>query len=259
MKKLKKHVYKYLIEVFIIVIGVLIAFYLTNWRTEIEKRKTERDIISQIYFELEDNLTDLRNDLEIHKNALRSQLSIQNFLDNSDVLSDSSIMDFYWMTREEYIFPNTSAFQNLKNVGMRLVTNDSLRNLITLVYNNNFPRITKGNNLHPDINEFLYPYIKTNFKINRNEAIKYTLFLADSLKVNYPIHFGNGIKQIIGYVPLNTETLKNDEEFRMLLSEILYFRIYKINYYKTSITNVQNILKIIKREYPKTIPNTKYN
>ena len=115
MKKLqKKHIYKYLIEIIIIVIGVLIAFYLTNWGNEIEKRKTEREIISQIYFELDDNLIDLKNDFEIHKNSFKSQLRIQKFLDNSEIKSDSLIMDFYWMSKEEYISPNSSAFENLK-------------------------------------------------------------------------------------------------------------------------------------------------
>ncbi len=260
MKKLqKKHFYKYLIEIIIIVIGVLIAFYLTNWENEIGKRKTEKEIISQIYFELNDNLIDLKNDFEIHKNSFKSQLRVQKFLDNNKISSDSLMMDFYWMTKEEYIFPNTSAFENLKNVGMSIIKKDSLRDLITLVYNNYFPRISKGDNLHPDINEYLHPYVKNNFKVNRNENIKYTLFLGDSLKIDYPRDFGNGIKQVIGYIPLNSEKLRNDEEFRFLISEILYFRIYKIHYYQTSIINVEKILRLIENEYPKIIANNSYD
>jgi len=254
MKKSKKNkIYKYLIEIIIIVIGVLIAFYLTNWGNEIEKRKTEKEIISQVYFELNDNLTDLKNDIEIHKNSLKSQLKIQSFLDSDSVNKDSLMMDFYWMTKEEYIFPNTSAFENLKNTGMSIIKNDSLRNLITLVYNNYFPRISKGNNLHPDITNYVSPYFKKNFKVNRDSNIKYDLYLGDSLKITYPRNLGNGIKQVIGYIPLNMDKLKKDEEFRFLISEILWYRIYKINYYHISITKVQNILNVIENEYPQTI------
>jgi len=260
MKKIKtKHIYKYLIEIIIIVIGVLIAFYLTNWGNELKERKTENEIVSQIYFELNDNLIDLKNDIEIHKNSFRSQLKIQSFLDNKEINSDSLMMDFYWATKEEYIFPNTSAFENLKSTGMSIIRNDSLRNLITLVYNNYFPRISKGNNLHPDITNYLNPFFKNNFKVNRDPNIKYDLYLGDSVKVSYPRDFGNGIKQIIGYIPLNTEKLKKDEEFKFLISEILWFRIYKINYYLLAITNVENILKIIEVEYPKAIANSNYN
>jgi len=248
----KKHFYKYLIEIVIIVIGVLIAFYLTNWGKEIEKRETEKEIISQIYFELNDNLTDLKNDLEMHKNSLRSQLKVQKFIDN-EISSDSLMMDFYWMTKDEYIFPNTSAFENLKNTGMKIIQNDSLRNLITLVYNNYFPRIAKENALHPDINNYLTPFFKKNFKVNKNPNIKYNLYLGDSLKITYPRNFGNGIKQIIGYIPLDHEKLRTNEEFRFLLSEILWTRIYKISYYQTSIHNIKTILKLIESEYPETI------
>jgi len=256
MKKLqKKHLYKYLIEIIIIVIGVLIAFYLTNWGNEIDERKTENEIISQIYFELNDNLVDLKNDIEIHKNSFRSQIKIQKFLDSKKNNSDSLMMDFYWATKDEYIFPNTSAFENLKSTGMSIIENDSLRNLVTLVYNNYFPRISKGNNLHPDITNYLNPFFKNNFKVNRDSNIKYDLYLGDSLKITYPRNFGNGIKQIIGYIPLNTEKLKQDEKFRFLISEIFWFRIYKINYYQLSIINVEKILKLIETEYPKTIAN----
>ncbi|MFD2907418.1 DUF6090 family protein [Flavobacterium ardleyense] len=257
-KSKKKHVYKYLIEIVIIVIGVLIAFYLTNWGKEIEKEKTEKEIISQIYFELSDNLVDLKNDIEIHRNALKSQLKIQDYLDNEEISSDSLMMDFYWASKDEYIFPNTSAFDNLKNTGISIIKNDSLRNLITLVYNNYFPRITKENSMHPDISNYVNPYYKKNFKINRNQDIKYDLYLGDSLKITYPRNFGGGIKQIIGYIPTNQEELHKDEEFRFLISEILWFRLYKINYYQISITNVQNIMKLIENEYPKTIGNTIY-
>ena len=140
----KKHIYNYLTEIVIIVIGVLVAFYLTNWGEKVKKRKTETEIISQIYFELNNNLIDLKNDIEIHKNALRSQLKIQQFIDSDKKNTDSLMMDFYWATKEEYIFPNTSAFENLQNSGMSIIKNDSLRDLITLVYNIIFHELLKG-------------------------------------------------------------------------------------------------------------------
>ena len=257
-ESIKKQVFKYLIEVTIIVIGVLIAFYLTNWGEKIKERKTEKDIISQIYFELSDNLVDLKNDIEIHKVALRSQQKIQQFIDTDTLKADSLMMDFYWATKEDYIFPNTSAFENLKNAGMGIIQVDSLRDLITLVYSNYFPRISKGNNINPDINEYLIPYFKKHFKVNRNPQIKYDLYLSDSLKITYPRDFGNGLKQIIGYVPLDAERLKNDEEFKFLISEVLWYRIYKIHYYQMSITNVERILKLIENRYPQALASERY-
>ena len=45
------------------------------------------------------------------------------------------------------------------------------------------------------------------------------------------------------------------EEFRFLISEIFWFRLYKINYYQLSITNTEKILELIETKYPKTITN----
>ncbi len=253
MKLQRKHFYKFLSEIAIIVIGVLIAFQLTNWGKQIEKEKTEREVVSQIYFELNDNLIDLKNDVEIHRNGLKSQIKIQHFLDSGNINADSLMMDFYWMSKEEYIFPNSSAFENLKSLGMNIIQNDSLRDLITLVYNNYFPRISKGDNLNPDISKYLNPFIRENFRVNRNPTIRYTLKLADSLKIDFPRDFGGGMKQLIGYIPLDEKELKENEEFRFLVSEILYFRIYKVHYYQMSIKSVERILKIIEDKYPEVV------
>ena len=203
------------------------------------------------------NLTDLKNDLALHKNAQASQLKVQKFLDTDSMSSDALMMDFYWMTKEEYIFPNISAFENLKRTGMSIIENDSLRDLITLVYNNYFPRIAKGNNLHPDINDYLMPYFKAHFKVNQNPAVKYDLYLGDSVKITYPRDFGNGVEQIIGYIPLDAKSLKEDEEFRFLISEVLWFRVYKIHYYQISIANTEKILALIEEQYPEIITNEK--
>lgn len=75
------------------------------------------------------------------------------------------------------------------------------------------------------------------------------------MKISYPRNFGNGITQIIGYIPLDVEKLKKDEEFRFLISEIFWFRLYKINYYQFSIINTEKILELIETKYPKTITN----
>jgi len=250
---MKENIYKYFSEIVIIVIGVLIAFYVSNWGQEVAERRSEKEVIAQIYFELSDNLIDLQNDLVVHQTALNSHLKIQQFLDDPLASNDSLMMDYYWVTKDEYIFPNTSAFEKMKNAGLSIIENDALRDLIILVYNNNFPRITKGNNLHPDINEYLRPYFQKNFKVNRDPNIMYTIEFNDSLKINYPRDFGNGIKQIIGYIPLNVEKLKQDEEFKFLISESLWFRLYKLRYYESSIKMVEQILNLIKSKYPNTI------
>ncbi|MEN0004206.1 MAG: hypothetical protein AAF798_08690 [Bacteroidota bacterium] len=249
MEKRSKTILKYVIDIVIIIIGVLAAFYLTNWGNAIQKKQTEQDVIAQIYFELQDNLSDLKNDMVIHETALNSHIRVQEWLDDKRPYTDSLIFDFYWLTREEYIFANTSGYENLKTFGINLIEDEELRNLITLVYNYSFPRLQRGQTLHPDITEFLWPYYEAHFSTNRDTSLHFTLTLPDSIQVTYPRNIGRSILQYIGYVPLEVELLQRDPTYEMLLSEAFDYRLYKVYFYRKCIANVEQALAKMEEEY----------
>lgn len=254
MKKLfsltkRDKIIDFFIEIVIIIIGVLLAFYFTKLGDSQKQDQTEKEIIRQVYFELKENIVDLEQDLVVLKVAYYSNLRVLSFLESDKKISDSLIMDFYWMTQDEYIFPNTSGYENLKSFGLNLVKNDSLRNLITLVYNNDFPRITIGNNFNPNINQFLLPYYKENFALNKNSELKYELTLNDSTTIIYPMKISNDLNLKIGYKPLNVEALKKDEEFLILANRTIEMRMHKLRYYSVSLNRVKDILKMIKKDY----------
>jgi hypothetical protein len=248
--KKRDKIIDFFIEIVIIIIGVLLAFYVTKLGDSQKQDQTEKEIIKQIYFELKENLVDLEQDFEVLKVAHASNLSVLSFLETNKKMSDSLVMDFYWMTQDEYIFPNTSGYENLKSFGLNLVKNDSLRSLITLVYNNDFPRITVGNNFNPNINQFLLPYYTENFALNKNSKLKYKLKLSDSVTIKYPIKISNDLHLKIGYKPINVEALKKDEAFLILANKTIEMRMHKLRYYATSIKRVKDILKMIKEDYP---------
>ncbi|GAB5555309.1 MAG: hypothetical protein Sapg2KO_49000 [Saprospiraceae bacterium] len=225
--------------------GVIIAFYFTKYGERLNRNQDEKEVLNQIYFELQDNLIDLRQDLLIHQIGLEANLRVLKFLDTKGPLTDSLVMDFYWMTKDEYIFGNTSGYENLKSFGIGLIKDDYLRNLITLVYNHNFPRLIKGNTLYPDINEFLNPYFKDHFKVNRDTSLKYTLNLNDSIQVKYPREIGFGVQKFVGYIPMSTEELLVDEEFRFLINKTLEYRLYKFQFYQRCIENVKKTIEQI--------------
>ena len=247
--KYKKEIIKYLIEFVIITIGVITAFYLTKYGENITRSKNEQAIVNQIYFELKDNLLDLERDFTIHRTGALSHLKVMKYLENQKPLTDSLIFDFYWMTRDEYIFANTSGYENLKSFGVNLIKDDSLRNLITLIYNHDFPRLTKGKTIHPDINNYFADFYKKNFKANRDTSLHYTLKFPDSLEVTYPRSLGGGFKQIIGYIPLDKESLLKNEEYYLLASNGLEYRLYKVAFYRNCINNVKKALARIEEKY----------
>jgi len=251
--KYKKEIIKYLIDILIITIGVIAAFSLTKYGEGINRTKNEEAIANQIYFELQDNLEDLERDFVIHRTGVISHFNVFKSLNKKSPLPDSLIFDYYWMTRDEYIFANTSGYENLKSFGINLIQDDSLRNLITLIYNHDFPRLTKGKTIHPDLNAYFSDYIKSNFRANRDTSLRYTLKLDDSLQVTYPRDIGLGTKQFIGYVPLDKERLLTDEAFYLLVSNAIEYRLYKYTFYNNCIGNVKKAMARIEKKY-KIVP-----
>lgn len=247
--KYKKEIVKYLIDILIITIGVIAAFSLTKYGESINRAKNEKAIINQIYFELKDNLKDLENDFVIHKTGLISHLNILKSLERKSPLPDSLLFDYYWMTRDEYIFANTSGYENLKSFGVNMVQDDSLRELITLIYNYDFPRLTKGQTIHPDLYVYFSDFIKHNFRANRDTSLSYTLKFNDSLQITYPREIGLGTKQFVGYVPLDKEKLLKDEAFYLMVSDGLQYRMYKYTFYGNCINNVKKALARIEEKY----------
>jgi hypothetical protein len=104
--------------------------------------------------------------------------------------------------------------------------------------------------LHPDINDFLTPYYKKNFKVNSNPSLKYVLTLEDNYIINYPRTQkidGRDDIEFIGFTPINFYKTMNDEEFKFLLSEAKKYRIYKYKKYKDTITHVEELMNLIEK------------
>ena len=243
---------KYLIEIVIIIIGILGAFALDSWGNQNKRLQTEREIIRQIFIELDDNLSDLENDYAVHRVAMNSHIRITQFLDGREINRDSLSADFYWATKDEYIFPNTSGYENLKSIGVDIIQNDTLRNLVSLIYSNNFPRLTKGKTLFPDIRNFLSPYYEQHFQLNR-DTTPYQIAFQDGDTSNFPLSITPNLTLYARYQPKNWPALRQDERFRFLLANVLEFRLYKLAMYRRAVNNVKRALDMMERDYPEAL------
>ncbi|MEM1321076.1 MAG: DUF6090 family protein [Bacteroidota bacterium] len=256
-KSLLNRLAKYLREITIIVIGILGAFSLNSWGEQVKRKRMEQDIMQQVHLELQNNLTDLENDYSLHRTALFSHFKVDKYINGQTDYRDSLIFDFYWITRDEYIFPNTSGYENLKSIGLDIVQNDTLRSLISIVYNNNFPRLTRGKTLNPDISEYLTPFYKKHFTTNRDTSFKYKfVYGKEKTEIIYPYKLTASDYYFIGYIPLDREALRRNTEFHFLLENVKDFRKYKHRFYFNCIRNVERLMKMIERNYPEVLEDS---
>ena len=227
---IKKQWPEYVLEVLVITIGIIGAFTLNRWNDRVELRKQERQIIYQLKSDLESNLNDLQGDFTILRQGLLSHENVESYLASNTDYRDSMCFDFYWMARDEYTYPVGNSYRLLQNIGLDILQDDTLKSYVTYVFEDLYPRISKTSSFYPDIHSYLSDYLHSNFRVNRDTSLIFTLKF-DFGELTWPIfedRFGVEVDQIIGYHPLDFEALKKDESFKMMINDTKEYRFIKL-------------------------------
>lgn len=139
---------KYLIyaigEIILVVIGILIALQINNWNQSKIQYKKEMVILNELKKGLE---SDLNNEFILgiaHYNEAKEALNkLDDFYKSNDVaISNDSLTQYYqtYLRNGEWNFVfNTAAFENLKSMGMDVISNNSLRSKISAIYSYEYP------------------------------------------------------------------------------------------------------------------------
>jgi len=130
-------------EIVLVVIGILIALQINNWNEYRKDRNDERMALIELY-------QSLRTEHEILIPGLvgrgkTSQHGINAFMDlreHNESISDS-VFDKLWteVNTGAYFSYEAGPFESIKNRGLNLITNDSLRTMLVQLYETKFPRI----------------------------------------------------------------------------------------------------------------------
>lgn len=225
-------------EIILVVIGILIALQINNWN---ENRKTKK-LEAQIYKELKSDLLQTRNDIrntiskhrEIFKSSQQLVTDIYDKKSNSqkiyESLTNSSV--------EFQIIPKTSAFENLKNIGLNTLSNDSLRIAITNLYQLNLKRLDDELgmkqaeiNITKLIQPFLFKYLTADF----SQPTKYGFIHSDSISI-YKLRINNYDKFL------------NDNELMMNLQLALFNRGQIIDEETETINTIDDVINGIEKE-----------
>lgn len=159
--KISKYSIYALGEIILVVIGILIALQINNLNENKKSRQKERLLLVGMQSNLQSDLKDITYNIVWNEQRTVSNRIVKRALQHQWPFNDSLNYHFANIFGNFQLAENTSAWENLKSVGLDLISNDSLRNAVSNLYSNKYNYLE---NLEKGLDdryqwEYLYPQI----------------------------------------------------------------------------------------------------
>lgn len=192
-------------EIVLVVIGILIALQINTWNEEKKTSKLETKILKELLSNLKLDLKELQDDIYYMGEINLACSTVREYLKNYDKAPDTLYKIAAILRITPHFDPNTSGYGLLQSKGVEIISNDSLRNSISLLY------------------ERAYPY----YKRYEEERLRFHALHSESKLLEY-FYMGFGldlVNRFYGTFYISEEdykTLQNDIAFDKLLSAIAF-------------------------------------
>lgn len=134
----ENRVSKYLLyavgEIFLVMIGILLALQVNNWNEDRIERRFEHKMLEELYVSLQNNIQYLDTAIEENKKSRQSSLLILDYLEQGLPYHDS--LNYHFSKSLYWFHPSldNDAYESLKSYGLHLITNDSIRKSLGEIY-----------------------------------------------------------------------------------------------------------------------------
>lgn len=125
-------------EIVLVVAGILIALEVNNWNEEKRERQMEKSLLANVLKGLIKDSTDLKFNLIKHSYSLNSQKIVIKWLESGQPFHDSLKHHLAIAHRFTQFISRESPFENLKNIGLRIISNDTLLEQISTLYDEEY-------------------------------------------------------------------------------------------------------------------------
>ena len=228
-------------EILLVVIGILIALQINNWNENRKLLKQEIEIYNELKSDLFQTKKEILSTINKHKKIIKSTQSLIYDIVKKEPYSKTIYNRFASSGDDFQIIPQTSAFESLKNIGLDILSNDSLRIRITDLYEIDLKRFDDelgDNNSDHSIKNILFPYQDKYFFADYNQTSKYGFKYADSITVQK--------LKIKDY-----NKFLRDNKLLKVLQLTLYNRSRKVDLETETIIKIDNTIKKIQKELNK--------
>ena len=173
-------------EIVLVVIGILIALQINNWNENRKLLKQEIEIYKELKSDLLQTKKEILNTITKHKEIIKSTQNLIYDIVKKEPYSKTIYNRFTSSSDDFQIIPQTSAFESLKNIGLDILSNDSLRIRITDLYQIDLKRFDdelEVNNSEFSIGGLLFPYQEKYLFADYTQTSKYGFKYSDSITV----------------------------------------------------------------------------
>jgi len=205
-----------LVEFIVIIFGVLLSFYIEDFR-ELQNKKLEKDIlIGELVITAKEDLKQIQN---LKRDLMKVQGNIQIFLedtnDNRKDMADKQIAINYLFISEKMsvsFFPQDGIFTQLISTGsLELIESSTLKNLLLRNFTHYLDRNQANNrtldDLYLDFVNNVDPFIAVTSKDVQDASFIYTDRMVESYSIDSEYYLSNKFKAYLSSA--NTMVGKN--------------------------------------------------
>ena len=231
--------FKYAIgEIFLVVIGILIALSINNWNQSRLNANTQTKILEEIKNDLIETLKDANNDLEDHNEILSSTIKSMQYLQQNEVHIDTLTKTLIRSFSDTRTYAKSGGMDYLKSKGLAIIKSDSLRKAITDLYELSITRLYESAEEYDNKKE-MAPYLKAHFTIT-SEPVR-------NIKPSYL----NDSVPLYLYKIIDDGKIKMDNSLLVALNKSYSYRLRKIRRTASAKRHINNVVDLINNELKK--------
>ncbi|MFC1785697.1 DUF6090 family protein [Candidatus Neomarinimicrobiota bacterium] len=191
--QLKKYLFYAVGEIVLVVIGILIALQINNWNENRKLTIKELKILNELRSDLNQNMSDIESNLNSLTQSIQSNEIIKYHIENQ--LPNNDSMNYHFSLLNAYVAftMNQTTYDNLKQIGIDIISNDSLRLSISDLYGHRYTSYRKFEDqyLLEHYTNYIKPIIISEFSI-----LERNIFVPKNYNqlMNHP-----QLKQVINY------------------------------------------------------------
>ena len=213
-------------EIVLVVLGILIALQINNWNEERKQSKLEESTLIELRANLNADMQDFLADINGYSTAANSCRNVIDFIDGKIPYNDSLNLHLGKIRIQGVFAPTKVAYENLKLSGIKLISNDSLRNTISNLYEVEY--------------KYMEGYLEAEYQLDNQVLSEY---------------YTKEMQEYSPYIyakPVDYESLINNQEFRnLLVHRKMKIEDWFKNLYERNIKRARQVVEMIDNELEK--------